>query len=39
MNVSGAGLGQEAGQCLGGSVDIQPRFSVGMGTNRKYRRG
>lgn len=39
MNVSDVGLGREAGECLGCSVDTQPRFLVEMGTNRTYRRG
>lgn len=28
-------MGQEAGDCLGCSVDTQPRFLVGMGTENK----
>lgn len=38
MNVSDTGLRQKA-EYLGCSVGTQPQFLVGMGTNRKCRRG
>lgn len=39
MNVSDVGVGWEVGECLGCSVGTHPQFLVGLGPNRKYRRG